>query len=150
MFIKLLPFSETQTDESDVEPEPPKAPSQLELDYQAARSEIQSLMEQLKITQLEVQKKEAEMRVLKEAAAATKESSEAKIQELEANLKISRFGLERFSKDNALVRFYTGFPTYDHFKLFFELVKPTAVLKTNTGASVSTIQNSVAPLSTFW
>lgn len=66
------------------------------------------------------------MRVLKEAAAATKESSEAKIQELEANLKISRFGLERFSKDNALVRFYTGFPTYDHFKLFFELVKPTA------------------------
>ena len=41
---------------------------------------------------------------------------------------ISRFGMERFSKDNALVRFYTGFPTYDHdhFKLFFELVKPTA------------------------
>lgn len=51
-----------------------------------------------------------------------------KIQELETNLMISRFGMERFSKDNALVRSYTGFPTYDHdhFKLFFELVKPTA------------------------
>ena len=24
------------------------------------------------------------------------------------------------------MKFYTGFPTYDHFKLFFELVKPTA------------------------
>lgn len=78
MFIKLLPFSETQTDESDVEPEQPEAPSQLQQDYQAARSEIQSLMEQLKITQLEVSKKETEMKILKEAAAATKESSEAK------------------------------------------------------------------------
>ena len=26
----------------------------------------------------------------------------------------------------ALVKFYTGFPTYDHFKLFFELAEPTA------------------------
>ena len=126
MFIKLLPFSKTQTDESDVEPEPPEAPSQLERDYQDARSEIQSLMEQLKITLLEVRKKETEMKILEEAAAATKESSEAKIQELETNLRISRFGWERFSKDNALVRFYTGFPTFDHFRLFFELVKPTA------------------------
>ena len=49
-----------------------------------------------------------------------------KIQELETNLMISRFGMERFSKDNTLVRFYKGFPTYDHYKLFFELVKPTA------------------------
>ena len=126
MFFTLLLFSETQTDESDVEPEPPEVPSQLEQDYEAARNEIQILKEQLKITQLEVSKKEAEMRAFKEAAAATKESSDAKIQELETNLSISRFGLERFSKDNALVKFYTGFPTYDHFKLFFELVKPTA------------------------
>ena len=126
MFFTLLPFSETQTDESDVEPEPSEVPSQLEQDHEAARNEIQILKEQLKITQLEVSKKEAEMRAFKEAAAATKESSDAKIQELETNLSISRFGLERFSKDNALVKFYTGFPTYDHFKLFFELVKPTA------------------------
>ena len=73
-------------------------------------------------------KKETEMKILKEAAAATKESSEAKNSRIRTNLIISRFGMERFSKDNALVRFYTGFPTYDHdhFKLFFELVKPTA------------------------
>ena len=62
------------------------------------------------------------MRGLKEAAAATKELSDEKIQELETNLSISRFGLERFSKDNALVRFYTGFPTYDHLKLFLNLL----------------------------
>lgn len=126
MFMELLPFSETQTDESDVEPEPPEVPSQLEQDYEAARDEIKILKEQLKITQLELNKQETEMRAFKEAAAATMESSDAKIQELETNLSISRFGLERFSKDNALVKFYTGFPTYDHFKLFFELVKPTA------------------------
>ena len=57
------------------------------------------------------------MRAFKEAAAATKESSE-----LETNLSISRFGLERFSKGNALVTFYTGFPTYYHFKLFWSLL----------------------------
>ena len=103
IFIKLLPFSETQTDKSDVEPKPPEVPSQLEQDYEAAnpnpnpnaRNEIQSLREQLKITQLEVSKKEAEIRVLKEAAAATKESSDAKIQELETNLRISQHGLEK-------------------------------------------------------
>ena len=126
MFITLLPFSETQTDESDVELEPPEAPCQLEQDYEAAKNEIKILKEQLKTTQLELSRKEAEMRGLEEAAAATKESSDAKIQELETNLSISRFGFERFSKDNALVRFYTGFPTYDHLKLFFELVKPKA------------------------
>ena len=126
MFFTLLPFSETQTDESDMEPEPPEEPSQLEQDYEAARNEIQLLKEHLKITLLDVNKKDAEMRAFKEAAAAIKESSNAKIQELETNLRISRFGLERFSKDNTLVKFYTGFPTYDHFKLFFELVKPTA------------------------
>ena len=102
----------------------PEEPSQLEQDYEAARNEIQILKEQLKITQLDVSKTEAGMRAFKEAAAATKESSNAKIQELETNLRISRFGLERFSKDNALVKFYTGLPTYDHY--FFELVKPTA------------------------
>ena len=99
MFVKLILFRETQTDESDVEPEPPETPSRIEQDYQAARSQIQSLMEQLKITQLEVSKKEAEMRILKEAATATKESSEAKIQELETSLRISWF-FNRWKKNN--------------------------------------------------
>ena len=74
MFIILRPFSETQTDESDVGLEPPEAPSQLEQDYEAAKNEIQILKEQLKATQLELSRKEAEMRGLKEAAAATRES----------------------------------------------------------------------------
>ena len=74
MIFTLLPLSETQTDESDMEPEPPEEPSQLEQDYEAARNEIQIVKEQLKITQLDVSKKDAEMRAFKEAAAATKES----------------------------------------------------------------------------
>ena len=76
-----------------MEPEPPEEPSQLEQDYEAARNEIQILKEQMKITPLDVSKKEAEMRAFKEAAAATKESSNVKIQELETNLRISRFNL---------------------------------------------------------
>ena len=27
---------------------------------------------------------------------------------------VSKFGLERFSTDNKLIKFYTGFPTYKH------------------------------------
>ena len=45
-------FSETQTDASDVEPEPPEVPSQLEQDYDAARNEIQilKLLQKLEFT----------------------------------------------------------------------------------------------------
>ncbi|XP_065067591.1 uncharacterized protein LOC135693131 [Rhopilema esculentum] len=38
-------------------------------------------------------------------------------------LKVSRFGLERFSTDSASIKFYTGFPTYSHLKIFFELAR---------------------------
>ena len=78
MFIKLLPFSETQTDESDVEPESCEVPSQLEQDFEVARNGIESLKEQLKISQLEVSKKEAEMKTFKEAAAATEKREREK------------------------------------------------------------------------
>ena len=39
---------------------------------------------------------------------------------------VSKLGLERFSSDNELIKFYTGFPTYKHILFFYEFVKPSA------------------------
>ena len=39
---------------------------------------------------------------------------------------VSKFGLERFSSDSELIKFYTGFPTYKHILFFYEFVKPSA------------------------
>lgn len=41
-------------------------------------------------------------------------------------LALHRFGLERFSNDNDTIRFYTGFISYEHIKLFHDIIKPTA------------------------
>ena len=41
-------------------------------------------------------------------------------------LEIERFGIHRFSTDNSLVSFYTGFPSYLMFVTFFNCVKPAA------------------------
>ena len=41
-------------------------------------------------------------------------------------LALSKFGLERFSADDDSIKFYTGFPTYKHLKIFYEFVKPNA------------------------
>ena len=46
--------------------------------------------------------------------------------ELHGQLRISRFGIERFSTDNAKVRFYTGFTSYKLFTTFFEWLQPSA------------------------
>ena len=41
-------------------------------------------------------------------------------------LEIERFGIHRFSTDNSLISFYTGFPSYLMFVTFFNCVKPAA------------------------
>ena len=38
-------------------------------------------------------------------------------------LKLSKFVLERFSTDNDSIKFYTGFPSYNHLVTFYELVE---------------------------
>ena len=41
-------------------------------------------------------------------------------------LKLCKFGLERFSTDNESIKFYTGFPSYNHLVTFYEFVEPCA------------------------
>lgn len=58
------------------------------------------------------------------------EAARQRIQELEDELekvRVEKFGLERFSNDPKLIRFYTGFPTYNKLKSFFQCIAPHAV-----------------------
>ena len=45
---------------------------------------------------------------------------------LQIQLKMERFGVTRFSRDNKLISFYTGFATYTMFQSFYECIEPTA------------------------
>lgn len=54
----------------------------------------------------------------------------AKNEEIEAlnkKLTLERFGINKFSFDDEMVEFYTGFPTYTLFVTFYNAIKPTAV-----------------------
>ena len=64
---------------SDVEIEPAASPYQLELDYEAAKNELQILRDQMKKAKVELVKKEEEMKAIKEAAATLKEISDKKL-----------------------------------------------------------------------
>ena len=57
-----------------------------------------------------------------EAAQKEIESLKAQI----AALKIHKFGLECFSSDNFIFKFYTGFLGYKHFYNFYHFVEPSA------------------------
>lgn len=50
-------------------------------------------------------------------------------------LQVHRFGLERFSSDDDSIKFYTGFPSYQHILLFYNFLKPTAEKMTYCYAS---------------
>ena len=58
------------------------------------------------------------------------ERLEAKIHDLEDEIKVltesdrSRFSLESIANDDTKVMFYTGFPSYDHLKIFFDFLGP--------------------------
>lgn len=48
------------------------------------------------------------------------------ITDLKHKLELERFGITRFSYDDEMIEFYTGFPTYEVFMAFFNSLKPTA------------------------
>jgi hypothetical protein len=56
-----------------------------------------------------------------------------RIEELEErlrNMEVERFGLERFSSNPHMIKFYTGFPNYQCLKNFFIAITPYAVRMT--------------------
>ncbi|XP_046334582.1 THAP domain-containing protein 11-like [Haliotis rufescens] len=46
--------------------------------------------------------------------------------DLSRQLTVERFGVERFSHDDAMMQYYTSFRDYHSFKIFFDFVKPSA------------------------
>ena len=54
------------------------------------------------------------------------EQSTSECQSLRQQLQLERFGVTRFSTDNTLINFYTGFPTYKSFVAFYKCIEPTA------------------------
>lgn len=114
-------FSESTTDQGEIESVPSEVSFEVSQD-----DEIQILKQKLKLSEIEVSKKEAELREVQQAAASMKESLEAKIHSLQLELRISRFGLERFSSNEADIKFFTSFSSYDVFCKFFNQVKPSA------------------------
>ena len=69
-----------------------------------------------------VAESKAWLEVAYEAAQKEIESLKAQI----AALKIHKFGLECFSSDNFIFKFYTGFLGYKHFYNFYHFVEPSA------------------------
>ena len=77
-----------------------------------------------------------------------------RIEELESRLEavnVERFGLERFSSNTHMIKFYTGFPNYECLSNFFRAIAPVAVnVKTwsqvKRSSSSTQYRNSVGKL----
>ncbi|CAC5426123.1 unnamed protein product [Mytilus coruscus] len=54
------------------------------------------------------------------------QDKEEEIQHLQETLQIERFGIWRFSKDDSMILFYTGFVSMSMFTTFFNFIKPAA------------------------
>jgi hypothetical protein len=63
--------------------------------------------------------------VIKDLEEKLKQKSD-ECEYLSQQLKLEKFGIYRFSRDNTMVNFYTGFQTYDTFLAFYRCIEPTA------------------------
>ncbi|XP_068713587.1 uncharacterized protein [Montipora foliosa] len=107
---------------------------------------IQSMQDEMKALQAELlATKEELVKVKYETAAAIKQVEAVQAQasidiksvqkQAAEQLALSKFGLERFSTDNDSIKFYTGFPTYQHIQDFYEFVRSAAETMTYCYAS---------------
>lgn len=54
------------------------------------------------------------------------QESENRCKQLKKQLKLEKFGIERFSTDDSLMLFYSGFATYKHFSCFYQCIESNA------------------------
>ena len=54
------------------------------------------------------------------------DEKERTIKHLQDQVYLERFGVYRFSRDDAVISFYTGFQSYKTFEAFFRWIQPTA------------------------
>jgi hypothetical protein len=63
--------------------------------------------------------------VIKDLEEKLKQKSD-ECEYLSHQLKLEKFGIYRFSRDNTMIDCYTGFQTYDTFLAFYRCIEPTA------------------------
>ena len=63
---------------------------------------------------------------LLESAQNNLAAAKAEISALQNQVKSSRFGLQRFLADNESIKFYTGFPSYNHLQKVYNMLEPSA------------------------
>ena len=128
-FFYFFLDSACQADESDNSDDAPSAAEEF--------TDSQAMIEELEKTKALLHATQAELEDLKrESQTASKEANTAlahlqeefrrQKEEAASGLKIYKFGIERFSTDDDAIKFYTGFCSYKHFLLFYNLIRPTA------------------------
>ncbi|XP_048749122.1 uncharacterized protein LOC125661232 [Ostrea edulis] len=76
---------------------------------------------------IECSAKLAELQKILEDKESEIKAKNEEIEALNKKLTLERFGINRFSFDNEMVEFYTGFPSYALFLTFYNAIKPTAL-----------------------
>lgn len=103
------------------------------------QEELEAVRAELLATKHELTKSRDETAAALEGAEAMKAKASIDMDNLRRNaaeqLALHKFGLERFMTDNDSIKFYTGFPSYEHVKLFYEFLRPTAQTMTYCYAS---------------
>jgi len=102
--------------------------------FEALKQDLEKLKGELKATQEQmlICKIQSSIIINKLQEAFTKSQEEMDktkehlINEHTFQLGLNRFGLERFSSNDDAIRFYTGFPSYQHLVLFYNFVQPSA------------------------
>lgn len=82
-------------------------------------TQVPNIFEELRQTKAQLFAVQADLAAARSDASAAQEELVRQKELAAAELAIYKFGLERFSTDNDAIKFYTGFCTYNHLKLFY-------------------------------
>eukprot|EP00795_Rhopilema_esculentum_P008832 gene8832-15315_t len=124
---KIVRHTERLTDPEDLAEEQKHDTEDDAMKMELLEEELRSLQIELDETKNALFRTKSELEASKRLAKEEMEKVCREMADLQRStmeqLKVSRFGLERFSTDSASIKFYTGFPTYSHLKIFFELAR---------------------------
>lgn len=122
IFLYCVVYSGTQTDESDGE----VLGDESNQPYEGDTTQVPNIFEELRQTKAQLFAVQADLAAARSDASAAQEELVRQKELAAAELAIYKFGLERFSTDNHAIKFYTGFCTYNHLKLFYNFARPSA------------------------
>lgn len=113
ILLYCVVYSGTQTDESDGE----VLGDESNQPYEGDTTQVPNIFEELRQTKAQLFAVQADLAAARSDASAAQEELVRQKEPAAAELAIYKFGLERF---------YTGFCTYNHLKLFYNFARPSA------------------------